>query len=700
MILRQGTYLQNRYEVIDQIGSGGMSEVYKAKDHTLNRFVAIKLLKEEFCSDENFVKKFKMEAQSAAGLSHPNIVSIYDVVDEGKMHYIVMELIEGITLKQYIAKKSHLEIREATSIAIQVAQGILAAHERKIIHRDIKPQNIILSGDGKIKVADFGIAHAVSSQTANSTAMGSVHYISPEQAKNLTTDERSDIYSLGITMYEMVTGRLPFQGDNTVSVAIAQLEEAMTPPSVYNPEVPVSLEKIILKCTEKNPDNRYQSTHDVIADLQRSLVDPDGIPAGAAGYGSDSIDGDTVILNNHEMNAIRSVAGKKKPSDKIREQNGRKNRKADKVITGAGITIAILIAAAVLFLLLKFSGMVGNTKASASDSMKENTSGFESLSVKETYMPYVIGLDETAAENKLKESNLQMNVTGSDYSDQFEKNFVMEQDPEAGTVISKYSKVNVKISLGSNKMDLSALGISSMTGTDAETALKAQGLSVIVSEEYNDSIETGKVISFDPAKAEKGATVTLKVSKGKEIEKTTVPVITGITEEAAIGLLADAGLKPGSVKVVSSDTVPAGTVISQDIAAGKEADKDSKVGYTVSSGTAASTSASETVEPVTGENGYKYIASIDTTYNLSSLIGPGSWTSSFQVMIRLKQSINGQDEYKTLMEPRTVSGDTILPVRFKSIEGIYGVDSGVVQVVRADDNTVLQGYDVQFFKVQ
>ena len=232
------------------------SEVYRAKCHKLNRLVAIKVLKEEFSSDAGFVKKFKMEAQAAAGLSHPNIVSVYDVVDEGSIHYIVMELIEGITLKSYITKKGRLGSKEAIGIALQVAQGIAAAHDQHIVHRDIKPQNMIISRDGKVKVADFGIARAVTTQTIGATAVGSVHYISPEQARGGFSDSRTDIYSLGITMYEMVTGTVPFDGDNTVSIALAHLEQPITPPSRLNPEVPVSLERIIMKCTQKKPDKR------------------------------------------------------------------------------------------------------------------------------------------------------------------------------------------------------------------------------------------------------------------------------------------------------------------------------------------------------------------------------------------------------------------------------------------------------------
>ena len=255
MILRPGTFLQDRYEILDKIGSGGMSDVYKALCHKLKRQVAIKVLKEEFSSDSGFVSKFKMEAQAAARLSHPNIVNVYDVVDEGTLHYIVMELIEGITLKNYILKKGCLDSKEAIGIAIQVAQGIAAAHEQGIVHRDIKPQNIIIARDGKVKVADFGIARAASTQTLSATAMGSVHYISPEQARGGYSDARSDIYSLGITMYEMAAGRVPFEGENTVTVALAHLEDPITPPSYYNQEIPVGFENIILKCTEKKPES-------------------------------------------------------------------------------------------------------------------------------------------------------------------------------------------------------------------------------------------------------------------------------------------------------------------------------------------------------------------------------------------------------------------------------------------------------------
>lgn len=274
-MLRPGTIISDRYEIIDKIGAGGMSDVYKAKDHKLNRFVAIKVLKEEFSANKNFVSKFRVEAQSAAGLMHPNIVNVYDVGEEDGIHYFVMELVEGITLKNYIEKKLRLSVKEAISIAIQISMGIEAAHKNGIIHRDIKPQNIIISKEGKVKVADFGIARAATSDTITSHAMGSVHYTSPEQARGGYSDAKSDIYSLGITLFEMLTGRVPFDGETTVSIAIQHIQNEIPSPRDYVAEIPVSVEQIIFKCTQKNPDRRYANMGELIQDLKRSLISPD-----------------------------------------------------------------------------------------------------------------------------------------------------------------------------------------------------------------------------------------------------------------------------------------------------------------------------------------------------------------------------------------------------------------------------------------
>lgn len=278
-MIKSGTIIGDRYEVLEKIGTGGMSDVYKAKDQKLNRFVAIKVLKQEFSENRNFVSKFRVEAQAAAGLMHPNIVNVYDVGEEDGIHYIVMELVEGITLKKYIEKKLRLSTKEAISIAIQVSMGIEAAHNNHIIHRDIKPQNIMISKEGKVKVTDFGIAKAASSNTITSNVMGSVHYTSPEQARGGFSDEKSDIYSLGITMFEMLAGRVPFNGDTTVSIAIKHIQDEMPDIREFVPDIPISVENIVKKCTQKSPDRRYQCMADIIKDLKHSLINPDDVIA-------------------------------------------------------------------------------------------------------------------------------------------------------------------------------------------------------------------------------------------------------------------------------------------------------------------------------------------------------------------------------------------------------------------------------------
>ena len=272
-MIRIGMLLSDRYEILEKIGSGGMSDVYKARCHKLNRLVAIKVLKQEYSTDKNFVTKFWAEAQSAACLAHPNIVNVYDVGNDQSIYYIVMELVEGVTLKKYIERKGKLEIRESIGIAMQVCQGMEAAHDQNIIHRDIKPQNIIISRDGKVKVTDFGIARAASTQTISSNAMGSVHYISPEQARGGYCDERSDIYSMGIVMYELLTGELPFKGDNAVEIALKHLKEPITDIREKVSTIPNSIVNIIKRATAKNPKNRYNDAREMHEDLKTCLDD-------------------------------------------------------------------------------------------------------------------------------------------------------------------------------------------------------------------------------------------------------------------------------------------------------------------------------------------------------------------------------------------------------------------------------------------
>lgn len=710
MILRPGTFLQDRYEILEQIGSGGMSDVYKALCHKLNRPVAIKVLKEEFSSDSGFVSKFKMEAQAAARLSHPNIVNIYDVVDEGNLHYIVMELIEGITLKNYISKKGCLDVKEAIGVAISVAQGIAAAHERGIIHRDIKPQNIIIARDGKVKVADFGIARAATSQTLNATAVGSVHYISPEQARGGYSDVRSDIYSLGITMYEMVSGRVPFQGDNTVTVALAHLEDPITPPSFYNENIPVGLENIILKSTEKKPEYRYGSMYEVISDLRRALVNPE---EDFVQYNSQVDDSQTVVIGKPELEQIRS--GRKVQADSsssrsgIRNQDKRQERNRyappgrtrrqeseddinpniERLLTAAGVVVAIII---VIVLIIVFS-KVGGLFHSGSAKEIEPTiaaSTEETLSDKKVEMPDVLGLAADIAEQKLKESGgLYMKTSDYVYSDTIDEGDVVSQNPSKGTVVDKYSAVYVVLSKGPEyvTVDLSRLGLDKMEESAAKTLLESKGLVVKVEQKNSDTVETGYVVSYSPGQAKEGETVTLVTSSGPAmVNPVTVPNITGQTEEVAIEMLADVGLVQGNVTEEASETVAKDSVISQTLTAGSQVEAGTAMSYVISSGSAEQAK-------------YKYLASIDKSYSLQNIIGPGSGSTQLTLKIQLRQSVNGKDEVRELMGPVTMTGDQMLPVSFKNIEGAYGVTSGAVEIVNVETGDVINTYSITFIPV-
>nr|WP_296036858.1 Stk1 family PASTA domain-containing Ser/Thr kinase [uncultured Enterocloster sp.] len=750
-MLNPGTYLQERYEILEKIGSGGMSVVYKAKCHTLNRLVAIKVLKEEFALDENFVSKFKMEAQAAARLSHPNIVNVYDVVDEENLHYIVMELIEGITLKSYIEKKELLDSKEAIGIAIQVAQGIAAAHEQHIIHRDIKPQNMIISKDGKVKVADFGIARAVSSQTVNSSAaVGSVHYISPEQARGGYCDERSDIYSFGITLYEMVTGRVPFEGDNTVAVALAHLEDPVVPPGDYNPQVYPGLEDIILKCTKKKPDRRYGSMEEVIHDLRRVLMDPEcdiyqneEIEEGGDPYQTRPISKDELsqIRDHHRRKSRETGAdeaekgtegletsdeengspdslskedaeefGDGTGDHRSRHHSSRKrefhkkipSRKRDedvstqfeRMIAAIGIIAAILVVIVVVFVFSRLTGLFW--PGSGQDSQENQTEAVtQSASMEEiqvipdeggTIMPNVLDLPRDMAESKLKEYDIVMKVTGEEYSENYSKGYVMRQDVDEGTAVEKWSTVGVTISKGSERVDVKALNLSGMDKKQAEEILKDKDLIPSAKEEANDTVPKGKVIRVGTEEAKAGDTVELFVSSGPKTVQGQVPKLTDGDAAVADALLKAAGLVSGTVTYEYDPSKPHGQVLSQSELPGTMLEPQSAVDYVVNDSAQAST---EAAAAKTGEEEKYYVGSIDATCSLSNYIGPASQTSSVRILIRLKQK-DPKDAntyvYTNLISPRLVVGSQDIPVVFSRIKGAYGVDSGIVEVVDVDND--------------
>ena len=721
MILYPGTMLQDRYEILEKIGSGGMSEVYKAKCHKLNRLVAIKVLKSEFTSDATFVSKFKMEAQAAAGLSHPNIVNIYDVVDEGDIHFIVMELVEGITLKSYITKKGHLDVKEAIGIAIQVASGIEAAHEQHIIHRDIKPQNMLISMDGKVKVADFGIARAVSSQTMNAaTVVGSVHYISPEQARGGYSDERSDLYSLGITMFEMVTGHVPFEGDNTVTVALAHLENPMPDPRTLNPDVSPSLARIILKCTEKRPERRYPNAAAVISDLRRALLNDDDPSVGMIAEEDHS--SDTIVISPKELNLIKTRSGERireaKPVKEIRErrerhdlekrydqpENGKKDQKKkendeatglEKILTGLGVAAAVIVVAVVIVFILKLGGLFRSstpedpTETSSVEATTEEAktaaASETTISQKEVYMPNLVGRSEEEAEKILQGLDLTMQVE-QENSDEVEKGMVISQKEKVDTVVPRFSKVTVVVSAGSDKVDISELGLSGMTLETAVRLLEGKNLKADVQEETSEDVTSGTIIRYEPEdKVALGSTVILYVSTGPEDEFVPVPNLYGKTDAEAAALLSASGLVAGEVTKEYDSTVSAGHVISQGVEAGTQVAPGDTVDYTLSLGPEAPKK--------------QFIASLDASYPLQVSYGPGAASSEIQILIRLKQTVNGKVTYTKLAEPKSYSADTTLNIKLDKIRGADGVQTGEVEIVDLANNVVLTSYNVTFTEV-
>lgn len=640
-MLNPGTMLSGRYEIIEMVGSGGMSEVYKAKCHVLNRFVAIKVLKPEFSSDVNFVTKFRIEAQSAAGLSHPNIVNVYDVGEDNGVYYIVMELVEGITLKEYIQKHGRIEPKEAIDFAIQIAQGVQAAHEHHTIHRDIKPQNIILANNGTLKVTDFGIAKAASSSTTTTNAMGSVHYISPEQARGGFSDERSDIYSLGITLYEMLTGHVPFEGENNVAIALMHIQSEMVSPREYYPDIPTSLEKIIRKCTQKKPERRYLTANALIADLYRVKENPniDCIVVPKQTVPSSP----TIEMTKQEMEMIKTgrqvdAAATQEvpparpktseiqvnrpvmkpsqfddlfpddddPEDEVSENDIGDDYQNDdepehdedldprlkKIITVASVAIAVVLAILALVVIGNiagwfpgglFGGKATTEKTTGSDVLAP-TDALSTTEQETIPMVNVVGLYKTAAEEQMKKNGF-TNYTFKEQTDAtVEKGYVISQSVDDGTAITKDTAITIVISSG--KEMTSVPNVVNYEDSQATTLLEEAGLKVTHGYAYDDNVEKDHVISSDPVagtEVEEGSTVKIIISNGKEQKKVVVQNLEGMSEADAATKLTELNLV-GAPTYEYSDTVKEGQVISQDPVVNTEVDEQSTVSYVVSKG--------------------------------------------------------------------------------------------------------------------
>ncbi|MCM1568963.1 MAG: Stk1 family PASTA domain-containing Ser/Thr kinase [Roseburia sp.] len=601
-MVKIGMMIGERYEILEKIGTGGMSDVYKAKCHKLNRYVAVKVLKQEFSENANFVSKFKIEAQAAAGLMHPNIVNVYDVGEENGIHYIVMELVEGITLKKYIEKKARLSYKEAVSIAIQVSMGIEAAHNNHIIHRDIKPQNIIISKDGKVKVTDFGIAKAATSNTITSNVMGSVHYTSPEQARGGYSDEKSDIYSLGVTMFEMLTGRVPFNGETTVAIAIKHIQEEMPSPREYVGEIPAAVESIVLKCCQKSPDRRYQNMQELIADLKQSLISPD--EDFVMVHDSDS-EGNTRMMSENDMAEIKRHAVyrdnrvynndyqehmrlKSDTMDEGEEEPGEEedydydyNPRMEKVTTILAIVAGLVICVIVIVLAVR---LFGNLSESPEQSRSPIAADDESSDVEYRSMPRVTGINLEDAKKALLDIGMKPEIEYED-SDTIDVGVVISANVTVGTQLAPGSVVVLTVSAGAAGVEVPEL--TGDTSREADTRLTALGFVVNEMSDYSDTVEEGRVISQSPesgTKAPKGSVITITVSKGRQEEKVRVPNLVGMTEEDGTVLAVESKLSIGNVSYVYTNEAEAGYICYQSYSQGSYVDEGTAIDIKVSQG--------------------------------------------------------------------------------------------------------------------
>ena len=550
-----GKILGGRYEILEEIGKGGMAVVYKARCRRLNRIVAIKVLREDLTENEEFVKRFNVEAQAAASLTHPNIVSVYDVGKEGEIHYIVMEYVEGITLKQYIEKKGRIPWREAVSITIEICHGLAQAHAKHIIHRDIKPHNIIVTSTGAIKVTDFGIARATTTSTvaASDDVLGSVHYISPEQARGGYVDEKSDIYSLGIVMYEMLTGKVPFTGDTPVAVAMKQIEEAPRSICEQVNDVPQCVEGVTFKAMAKETHYRYQSVEALADDLYAILKNPNLDSSAVVSAPSDA-GGDATIKIAPVKKREESIPLPKKQTE--RDMPSKKGDK--KAVIFAMITSLLIVGVLTVVFGFMFFG-------------SQNTGNIK--------VPSVMGMTLEEAEKVAKENGAVIEVL--EYREgEGEDGKIIEQSPKADMTVATLEKISVVIS-GKEPSEIVLEDYKGRDFDSVEKELVKMGLKVIKSEEESGSASEGEIVRQTPgakAKLEKGASVTLYVAKAKDEEEVMVPQVVSKTYDEAKSELESAGFKVEKVEKTSDKT--AGTVISQSVNGG--AKKGTTITLTVS----------------------------------------------------------------------------------------------------------------------
>lgn len=540
----EGNLLGNRYEIIEKIGSGGMATVYKAKDLVLKRFIAVKILREEYTTDNEFIKRFNTEAESAASLTHPNIVSVYDVGKEGNLYYIVMELIKGKTLKEIIVEDGKMGWKWSVKIAKQIAQALETAHKNNIIHRDIKPHNIIITEDGTAKVTDFGIAKAVSNSTitAFGTTIGSVHYFSPEHARGGYTDAKSDLYSLGVVIYEMITGRVPFDADTPVSVALKHMQEKPVEPMELNPAIPQSLNDLIMKAMQKDPNLRYNNATEMIRDLDKILKNPEV----------------EVLKQNTEPIAQKTTSGQTNKKKQSKLKKFLEEHKAVKIALIVAIFVVVFVASIGITLAVLNAG-----------------------NPKDVLLPDLTGLTLEEATTKAEESKIVVEVFEEKYDVEIAEGLIISQDPiyQPNFTVKEGSKINVVVSKGQEIVKVTKLV--GKTKDEARKELKELGLEMELEEDYSDDVEAGIVIEQDKQEGEEilaGSIVKLKVSLG--IEQVEVPDLTGLSEDEAKNKITEAKLKWIRTDKIKDSSKETG-VVGQSISPKSMVNKNSEIAITI-----------------------------------------------------------------------------------------------------------------------
>ena len=666
----------DRYEIIELVGIGGMSYVYKAKDLQNNKIVAIKVLKDELANDEEFINKFRTEAIASEKIKHENVVSAFDVVDDKKYHYIVMEFVDGITLDKYIKKNKRLSNEDTINFAIQIANGLKVAHSKGIIHRDIKPQNIVITNDKILKITDFGIARAISSTTRNISIIGTVHYISPEQARNENVDFRSDLYSLGCTMYQMITGVVPFQGDSPVSIILSHIRDNIKLPSIDNKNIYKSLEKIILKLTKMLPDERYQNADELITDLKKALEDKNGTFISDDIY-NDNI-GQTVIISDKDMKIIKEVSRNYINVNNNKKEKNNLNSNFINNYLHIIILTCIIIILSILFIFTL-------TKNKTIDKSSDKNIVFSNL---KNSLP---GVDIEIAKNLSRDYGINLNVVDSEYNDKYGNNQIiriLNEKFEPG------DEVDVVISKGSEILDFSDIKkLNDTRFIDMVPLLEDRNLNYTVIEAYDNYVGIGKIIGVNKKNSSQKGELIFTISKGISDDIVLMPDLYNLTLQAASELLISKNLSVGNVRYSRNTAVEVGRVIYQSVEPNINTEKGKIIDLILSNGNEG--------EDLMINQTEKWVSQISTSYILTRAKTPLTENDTDDMMIiaiRLEQETGNGIKYFELSQPTEYRIGTTISLVYTNIQGEPNVETGNVQVVDVVHDEVLASYKINFKK--